>query len=114
MSLYCTCSPCPQCFKLLAGAGVRRIVYADQYRVPPDHDLAALCGVVLAFIPLSMVSIPQRELKRLMDEREQLLANLTECQRVGTEATLRIRDLERQLAAEQDKILLSSLVKFGP
>lgn len=49
---YVTLSPCAWCFKVLANAGVVRIVYDEEYRVPPDAELATACGVELLHRPL--------------------------------------------------------------
>ena len=48
---YVTLSPCHHCFKLLANAGIKRIVYSEQYRVPVDPQLASDCGISLVLIP---------------------------------------------------------------
>jgi dCMP deaminase len=47
-TVYITLSPCCVCFKLLANSGVVRIVFSEQYRIPPDYALAEACGVQLA------------------------------------------------------------------
>jgi dCMP deaminase len=44
-TLYCTLSPCANCFKMLANAGIKKIVYTEQYRVAPDFELADACGI---------------------------------------------------------------------
>lgn len=49
---YVTMSPCYWCFKTLVNAGVVRIFYSEEYRVPPDFELAKRCGVLLQHIPL--------------------------------------------------------------
>jgi dCMP deaminase len=48
---YVTLSPCANCFKLLANAGIVRIVYSEQYRVPLDASLADACGIELLCVP---------------------------------------------------------------
>jgi dCMP deaminase len=40
-TLYTTASPCWPCFKLIANAGVRRIVYGEFYRDPRIFEYAA-------------------------------------------------------------------------
>lgn len=35
---YCTLSPCHACFEMLVDAGVKRIVYLEEYRIPPRLD----------------------------------------------------------------------------
>ena len=49
--MYCTLSPCPACFKMLANAGIVRIVYSEEYRIPPKADLATACEIVLLHAP---------------------------------------------------------------
>lgn len=44
-TLYSTLSPCVDCFKMLANAGVIRIVYDEEYRLPPDEKLAQSCRI---------------------------------------------------------------------
>ena len=42
---YVTLSPCSACFKALANAGIKRIAYSEEYRIPPDSELANACGI---------------------------------------------------------------------
>lgn len=44
---YITLSPCYWCFKTMVNAGITRIVYFEEYRIPPPEDEAAACGVEL-------------------------------------------------------------------
>ena len=47
-TLYVTCYPCWNCFKMLANAGIRRIVYENSYRVDPlVADGAVVMGMEL-------------------------------------------------------------------
>jgi dCMP deaminase len=39
-TIYVTASPCYQCFKLIVSAGIKRIVYGEQYGA---FDLTGLC-----------------------------------------------------------------------
>jgi len=41
---YCTASPCWSCFRLLANAGIRRIVFAEPYGDPRTAEAAAQLG----------------------------------------------------------------------
>lgn len=49
-TIYVTLSPCTTCFKILANAGIRRIVYAEEYRIPPNRSLAATCGIEMVHL----------------------------------------------------------------
>ena len=45
--LYTTASPCWNCFKLIANAGIRRIYYGEFYRDERSPSLAAGAGIEL-------------------------------------------------------------------
>ena len=47
-TLYVTASPCWQCFKQIANAGLRRIVYGEFYRDERIFKFAAQLGIELA------------------------------------------------------------------
>ena len=44
-TLYITDSPCMECAKLIIKAGIRRVVYAEEYRLTDDIDLLRRAGV---------------------------------------------------------------------
>lgn len=44
-TLYITDSPCMECAKLIIQAGIRRVVYADEYRLTDGIDLLHRAGV---------------------------------------------------------------------
>ena len=44
-TLYITDSPCMECAKLIIQAGIRRVVYADEYRLTDGIDLLRRAGV---------------------------------------------------------------------
>jgi dCMP deaminase len=46
-ALYTTASPCWPCFKLVANAGILRIVYGEFYRDPRIFDVAARLQIEL-------------------------------------------------------------------
>jgi dCMP deaminase len=46
-TIYVTASPCWGCFKMVANAGLRRIVYGEFYRDPRIFDLAQKLGIEL-------------------------------------------------------------------
>jgi dCMP deaminase len=45
--LYTTASPCWPCFKLIANAGIKRIVYGEFYRDDRIFDVARRLGIAL-------------------------------------------------------------------
>lgn len=44
-TLYVTASPCMECAKLIIQAGIRRVVYLDEYRIMDGVDLLRRAGV---------------------------------------------------------------------
>ena len=50
-TLYITTSPCMECSKLIIQAGIRRIVYAERYRVTNGLDLLEKAGVEVEYFP---------------------------------------------------------------
>ena len=44
-TLYVTASPCIECSKLIIQAGIRRVVYAEKYRLTDGVDLLEKAGV---------------------------------------------------------------------
>ena len=44
-TLYVTASPCLECAKLIIQAGIRRVVYADEYRLTDGGDLLRRAGI---------------------------------------------------------------------
>jgi dCMP deaminase len=48
---YVTASPCWTCFKLLANAGVKRIVYGEFYRDEKIFEAANALGIALLHLP---------------------------------------------------------------
>lgn len=45
-TLYVTASPCVECAKLIIQAGIKRVVYSDEYRLTDGIDLLRRAGVV--------------------------------------------------------------------
>ena len=56
---YVTASPCWNCFKQLANAGVTRIVYGEFYRDNRIFDIAQKIGIELSHVPLPGVTLPK-------------------------------------------------------
>lgn len=44
-TLYVTASPCMECAKLIIQAGIRRVVYRDEYRITDGIDLLRRAGI---------------------------------------------------------------------
>ena len=44
-TLYVTASPCMECSKLIIQAGIKRVVYRDEYRLTDGIDLLRRAGV---------------------------------------------------------------------
>ncbi len=44
-TLYITASPCMECAKLIVQAGIRRVVYRDEYRLTDGVDLLRRAGI---------------------------------------------------------------------
>lgn len=53
-TLYVTASPCIECAKLIIQAGIRRVVYAEQYRLTDGIDLLRRAGVDVEHLPLDL------------------------------------------------------------
>lgn len=51
-TLYVTASPCLDCAKLIIQAGIRRVVYADLYRITDGIDLLRRAGVECCHLPV--------------------------------------------------------------
>jgi dCMP deaminase len=54
--LYTTASPCWNCFKLIANAGIRRIYYGEFYRDERSRNVAAEIGMELIDIGMPAVA----------------------------------------------------------
>lgn len=53
-TLYVTASPCIECAKLIIQAGIRRVVYAEQYRLTDGIDLLRRAGVEVEHLLLDL------------------------------------------------------------
>jgi dCMP deaminase len=51
-TLYITTSPCMECAKLIIQAGIRRVVYFDNYHTPDGIALLHKAGIEVNFIEL--------------------------------------------------------------
>jgi dCMP deaminase len=57
-TIYVTASPCWNCFKQLANAGIVRIVYGEFYRDDRIFEVARQIGIELVHVPLPGVLLP--------------------------------------------------------
>src|SRR5689334_20250579 len=57
-SIYVTASPCWGCFKMIANAGLNRIVYGEFYRDQRSIHLSQTLGIVLEHLPIETVRGP--------------------------------------------------------
>lgn len=51
-TLYITTSPCMECSKLIIQAGIRRVVFAELYRICDGIDLLEKAGIETLYLPL--------------------------------------------------------------
>ena len=51
-TLYVTASPCIECAKLIIQAGIKRVVYAREYRLTDGADLLRQAGIKVDFIEI--------------------------------------------------------------
>ena len=51
-TLYVTASPCIECSKLIIQAGIRRVVYDDQYRLNDGVELLKRAGIEVVHLPI--------------------------------------------------------------
>lgn len=45
--LFCTHSPCPECSKLIAQSGVKKVFYREAYRITEGLDVLEALGVAI-------------------------------------------------------------------
>jgi dCMP deaminase len=53
--IYVTASPCFGCFKLIANAGVKRIVFGEFYRDQRIFELSKTLGIELLHLPIETI-----------------------------------------------------------
>lgn len=51
-TLYVTAAPCIECSKLIIQSGIKRVVYAEQYRLTDGTDLLEKAGVKVEYLNL--------------------------------------------------------------
>lgn len=55
-TLYVTSSPCIECAKLIIQSGIRRVVYAEKYRLEDGVELLLKAGIEVVYIDLNTIS----------------------------------------------------------
>lgn len=60
-TLYVTDSPCIECSKLIIQAGIKRVIYAREYRLTDGIDLLRRAGIEVVFKPIP--EIPEDSVK---------------------------------------------------
>lgn len=53
-TLYVTDSPCIECSKLIIQAGIKRVIYAREYRLTDGIDLLRRAGIEVIYKPLDL------------------------------------------------------------
>ncbi len=51
-TIYITASPCIECAKLIIQAGIRRVVYGEQYRLADGIELLKRAGIEILFLDI--------------------------------------------------------------
>ena len=49
-TIYITASPCIECAKLIIQAGIKRVVYGEQYRLTDGIDLLKCAGIEVVYL----------------------------------------------------------------
>ncbi len=52
-TLYVTSSPCLECSKLIIQAGIKRVVYSEDYRLHDGIDLLVRAGIECVHVPVT-------------------------------------------------------------
>ena len=52
-TLYVTAAPCIECAKLIIQAGIKRVVYAEKYRLTDGIDLLKRAGIKVEYMTLN-------------------------------------------------------------
>lgn len=49
-TMYVTASPCIECAKLIIQAGIKRVVYSEQYRLEDGINLLKRAGIIVSYV----------------------------------------------------------------
>lgn len=58
-TLYVTASPCIECAKLIIQAGIKRVVYGEQYRLTDGIDLLKRAGIAVEYLNVDKQDIKE-------------------------------------------------------
>jgi hypothetical protein len=85
-TIYTTASPCYGCFKLIANAGVKRIVFGEMYRDQRIYSNAKAAGIELVDLSRSERVVAKQVVlvKQRNDENLGLLVGRAECGKCQT------------------------------
>ncbi len=50
-TLYVTASPCIECSKLIIQAGIKRVIFGEEYRIMDGVDLLKRAGIEVIYLP---------------------------------------------------------------
>ena len=56
-TIYITASPCIECAKLIIQAGIKRVVYGENYRLTDGLDLLRRAGIEVVFMDVNQIEI---------------------------------------------------------
>jgi dCMP deaminase len=54
-TLYVTLSPCPECAKLIIQAGIKRVVYSEQYRISDGLELLQKANIAVEHLNIDII-----------------------------------------------------------
>jgi len=58
-TLYVTASPCIECAKLIIQAGIKRVVYGEEYRIMDGVELLKQAGIEIELIKVELLKTDQ-------------------------------------------------------
>ena len=70
-TLYVTASPCIECSKLIIQSGIKRVVYAEKYRLTDGIDLLERAGVKVEYMNPDEMGSSEEESTSKMDSSEE-------------------------------------------
>ena len=55
-TLYVTLSPCPNCVSMIVSAGIKRVVYGEEYRIPDGIQMLRDKNIIVDHLPLGEIN----------------------------------------------------------